>query len=98
MFAKNRRILHLSTLALVIGLTAGCASTSEIQEVRSIAETAQQNAAEARTSAGEAKSMASAAQSTAESANRKADEALLSANNGNTCCQQNSEKMDRMFK
>ena len=98
MFAKNRQILDLPALALVVGLTAGCASTSELQDVRSIAETAQQTAAEARTNAEEAKSMASAAQSTAEAANRKADEALLSANNANNCCSQNSEKMDRMFK
>lgn len=98
MSGKIHWIPKLSAFAMVVGLVGGCASTSELNEVRATAEAAQQAAATARTTAGEAKSMARAAQSAAEAADLKADEALLSANNANSCCEQNSEKIDRMFK
>lgn len=98
MIANNHRILDISALALVVGLSAGCASTSELQEVRAMAESAQLDSDAAGTNAGEAKTAARSAQQTAEAAERKADQALQAANDANSCCEQNSEKLDRMFK
>ena len=91
MSGKIHWIPKLSAFAIVVGLAGGCASTSEMEEVRAMAEAAQAPADSARTEAGEAKSMARAAQSAAEAAE-------LSANSANSCCEQNCEKMDRMFK
>jgi hypothetical protein len=65
-----KTLTKFSTLALIAGLTVGCASTSDLQK--------------AQNDASEAKSMAR--------------QALDSVNAANACCQENSEKLNRVFK
>lgn len=66
----------LSALALSLALLGGCASTSDVQEARTSADSASTTAAQAMTEAQAARSAADAAQRTANEANRKADAAL----------------------
>ncbi len=65
-----KTLTKFSTLALIAGLTVGCASTGDLQK--------------AQNDASEAKSMAR--------------QALDSVNAANACCQENSEKLNRVFK
>lgn len=82
-------------LALAVLLTAGtlggCATTSEIAEVRAMAEKAQATADQALAAANSAKSTADQGSATANAASAKADSAEATANQVN-------EKIDRMFK
>ncbi len=64
-------------------LVTGCASTSEINEAKSAAERAME-------AANRAVSMAEAAEAKAEQALREAQQAQM-------CCNENSEKMQRML-
>lgn len=85
------RVVGGLIIAGTVALATGCGVTSEqIEELRALAQQAQQTA-------DGAQSAAAAAQSAADSANSKADSALSAANDANNCCRRNSEKMDRMF-
>lgn len=75
--------LKLSVAAASLAVLAGCASTSALEEVRMTAESAQADAAEAR-------SMASQAMNTANQAQRDAQAAMQMS-------EQNREEMNRMF-
>lgn len=80
-------------LALMIsaGALTGCATTSDLNEVRAIAEKAQATADSAQQTANAAKASADQAVSTANAASAKADAAEAAANQAN-------EKVDRAFK
>ena len=69
---------------VVLGLSAGCASTAQIDEIRAMAQ--------------EAKTVASQAQTTADQAARDAADAKSMADQANACCRDTNEKLDRMFK
>ena len=63
----NKTVTKFAMLALIAGLTAGCASTSDLAavqkdatEAKSMARNAMDTASEAKTMAGEAKSMSMA--------------------------------------
>ncbi|MGM0534723.1 MAG: Lpp/OprI family alanine-zipper lipoprotein [Pseudomonadota bacterium] len=75
--------LKLSAAAASLAILAGCASNSALEEVRMTAESAQADAAEAR-------SIAVQAQDTANQAQRDAQAALQMS-------EQNREEMNRMF-
>ncbi|APE31958.1 hypothetical protein BOX17_13945 [Halomonas aestuarii] len=75
--------LKLSAAAASLAILAGCASTSALDEVRMTAESAQADAAEAR-------SIATQAQNTANQAQRDAQAALQMS-------EQNRDEMNRMF-
>lgn len=75
--------LKLSVAAASLAVLAGCASNSALEEVRMTAESAQADAAEAR-------SMASQAMNTANQAQRDAQAAMQMS-------EQNREEMNRMF-
>ncbi|MBE0463307.1 MAG: hypothetical protein KA748_08450 [Halomonas sp.] len=75
--------LKMTAAAASLAILAGCASTSALEEVRMTAESAQADAAEAR-------SMASQALNTANQAQRDAQAALQMS-------EQNREEMNRMF-
>lgn len=75
--------LKLSVAAASLAILAGCASNSALEEVRMTAESAQADAAEAR-------SMASQAMNTANQAQRDAQAAMQMS-------EQNREEMNRMF-
>jgi murein lipoprotein len=76
---------------LAAGTLTGCATTSELAEVRAMAEKAQATADAAQTTANGAKATADQAMATANAASAKADSAEATANQVN-------EKVDRMFK
>ena len=85
-------------ILLASGSIAGCASTSELAEVRALAENAQaaanqaqQTADRALANANDASQRVDGAVSAANAASAKADAAEASANRVN-------EKIDRMFK
>ncbi|CAO1665165.1 MULTISPECIES: Lpp/OprI family alanine-zipper lipoprotein [Halomonadaceae] len=75
--------LKMTAAAASLAILAGCASTGALEEVRMTAESAQADAAEAR-------SMASQAMNTANQAQRDAQAALQMS-------EQNREEMNRMF-
>ena len=76
---------------LAAGTLGGCATTSEIAEIRAMAEKAQQSADQAQQSANRAQATADQALNTANAASAKADAAEATASQVN-------EKIDRMFK
>lgn len=87
----------LTALAAVTGLALGCASTQELDEIRSIAEEAQRTAQQAENTANAAQSTAQEAQETAAQAQDAADRAHRLAEDAQQCCRANEEKIDRMF-
>lgn len=87
----NKMIVKVAAVALFAGLATGCASTSDLEKVRVMAE-------EAKAAAAEAKTAAAGAKSAAGDASAKADQALKAANDAKTCCNETNEKIDRMFK
>lgn len=86
------RKLQLGALCATLAFATGCASITQqdLDAVRSIAESAQNSAADAARQAGEARQMASGAQSTA-------NQALSAANAAQACCDATNERVDRMF-
>ncbi|MEZ5576296.1 MAG: alanine-zipper protein [Candidatus Competibacteraceae bacterium] len=58
-----KSLIKVSALALIAGLTVGCASTSDLQKVQNDANEAKSMARNAMDTANEAKSMASEAKS-----------------------------------
>lgn len=60
-------------LAVAVGLTAGCATTSSVDEVRTIAQDAKKTAMDAQTSASNAMKAAQQAQSCCNDTNAKLD-------------------------
>lgn len=77
-----KKLASMSGIAVLsLGLLAGCASTSDIEQAQSDSERALQVAEEAK--------------QIAEEASRKADSAQSSADSANQCCQENKQKLDR---
>lgn len=81
---KSVQLLKLSALTLAVGITAGCASSGDIETLRS--EVANANAAAQR------------AQATADQALSTANEAKALATEANTRAMDTDEKINRMFK
>ncbi len=71
------------SVILLAGVMTGCASTAEMSEVRMMAE--------------QAMAMSKQAATQAESADMHAGEAMKAAQEAQTCCMKNSEKIDRAF-
>lgn len=89
----SKKILARSAaLALLLGLSTGCATITQEQfdAVQSTANNALSEARSARSAADSAAAAARSAQSAANAAQRTADEALA-------CCRDNSDKIERMF-
>ena len=87
----SRNVVTASALVLALGLSAGCATTQQIDEARTAAQEAQRAAAQAEQRATAAERKADEAKSAADAAMRKAQEA-------ERCCVETNEKIDRMFK
>lgn len=79
-----------TVLAVSVGLTAGCATTGDLDAVRDTANNALSTAQAAQTSV-------SAAQAAADNAAAVAQEAKASADAAQACCTETSDKIDRMF-
>ena len=86
----KRTLLRASILALALGLVAGCATTEQLAEVRSIAEAA-------KSSADSAGQRADSAAATASQAIEAANRAESTAQSALDCCNQNTSRLDKMF-
>jgi murein lipoprotein len=82
--------LKVTILAMALVVASGCATTKQLNEVRSIAESAQ-------STANNAASQASSALSTANQANEAARNAANAAKAAQDCCNANTAKIDRAF-
>lgn len=91
MSAKIARLMTVALMASYIAIGAGCASTSDIDEIRNMAR-------EAKGAADRAERTAKRAESRATEAQRQAEQALSAANAAQACCTANTEKLNRMFK
>ncbi len=83
-------LTRVAALTLSVGLVAGCATTSQLEEVRGIANSALEEARAARQES-------SSAQATASEAASAASEAKAAADAAQACCNEQADKMDRMF-
>jgi murein lipoprotein len=83
-------LTRVAGLALSLGLVGGCATTSQLDEVRGIANSALEEARAARQES-------SSAQSTASEAASAASEAKAAADAAQACCNEQADKLDRMF-
>ncbi|MDH3638441.1 MAG: Lpp/OprI family alanine-zipper lipoprotein [Gammaproteobacteria bacterium] len=81
---KFSKSVRFALIVAAVGLASGCASTKKMEEVEAMAQSAQQSAEQAAAAA--------------RSAQQTADQALEAAKQANTCCQNNSQKIDQMFK
>jgi murein lipoprotein len=71
----NRNLLKLAPMALVLVLAAGCASTSQVDEAKAMAASAQKAADEAKQAAADAQNTANQALQTANEAKQASDAA-----------------------
>ena len=83
-------VIKTSILAGAIILLSGCASTEEMAQIRSIAESAQSAANSAQSTASNALGVANQALDAARAAQASADAAMA-------CCNENTSRLDRMF-
>ena len=97
----NKRIAKLTAVASVAALVtlgAGCASTDDLNALRADLESLRGAAGAAQETAAGAVQDAEAARAEAGQATRTANRALSAAREAQTCCAANSEKIERMFK
>jgi methyl-accepting chemotaxis protein len=94
-----------AAIALALLASAGCQSSKALDEVRTIAERADQNATAAQAaanaasaSAATANNTANAAKSAADNAQNTANQALQAAQSAQAGVDATNEKIDRMFK
>lgn len=91
-----KNVLKVGAAALIVGLASGCASTG-LDEVRATANQAAADAAAAKTAAEAARAAADRAAQQAASAQSTASQALQQANSAQSCCDANTERLERMF-
>jgi uncharacterized protein HemX len=84
------RMLGYSALLFVLALSAGCATTGDVDAAKKMAEEAKQSADQANRTAQEAKDEAAAARAAATAAQQAAEQAR-------TAAQMTNEKIDRAF-
>ena len=90
MSAKVSRIMIVTLAVVWMALGTGCASNTELEEIRSMAR-------EAKGAADRAERTAKRAETRASEAQRQAEQALTAANAAQACCTANTEKINRMF-
>jgi methyl-accepting chemotaxis protein len=97
--------VRASAIALAMMTAVGCQSTKALDEVRTLAQKSEQDAAAAQATANSAVASANTANSAAASAKAAADNAQNTANRALQAAQTaqsgvdaTNEKMDRMFK
>lgn len=86
-----RNVVKLSMIALAVSLIAGCASTSDIENLQSQIDSL-------KTSVAQASSDAASAQSAANDAASRAASAEAAANRAAQYAQDTNSKLDSMFK
>lgn len=93
----KKTALKASALALFLAMAAGCATTSQLEEVKATADRAAADAAAAASTVEAARAAADRAAQAASSAQSTADQALSAATEAQACCKANRESMERMF-
>ena len=95
----------LTASALLMVALAGCASTDSVKQAQATADEAKALASQAASDASSAKSTAETASAAAADAKRMAANAQNTANSASqaaagaqSCCNANTEKLDRMFR
>lgn len=91
MYRVSANAVKALAAASVLVLASGCATTDELDKMRSDIQKAQSDAAAAQ-------SAADRAQSTAANAQILAERAMDSSREAQNCCAANSERIDRVFK
>ncbi len=86
----KRTLYKAALVATVLGLLSGCASTDQIAEIKSMAQSAQSTANGAAARADNALSTANDALDAARKAQSPAEAAAK-------CCSANTDRLDRMF-
>ncbi len=95
---KNVRKVVMACAASAVLLAAGgCASTDEIESVRSTAVEALNEARAAKSAADSAAATAAEAKSIATSAQSAANRAAQAASEAQACCRANTDRIERMF-
>ena len=86
----KRTLAKVTFFAAVLMMLGGCATVEQVNEAKSLAESAQAAAQAAAAAADSATAAANQAMDAAKAAQAAADAA-------NACCSENSSKLDRMF-
>ena len=86
-----KKVIKLSMIALAVSLVAGCATTSDVENIQSQVDGL-------NTSVQQASADAASAQSTAADAATKAEAAEAAANRAAQLSQDANSKLDRKFK
>ncbi len=94
----KKTALRASALALFVVLSAGCATTSQLNDVKATADRAAADAAASASAAEAARAASDRAAQAASAAQSTADQALAAATKSQACCEANRESMERMFK
>lgn len=93
----SKKLGLLAGVTMAVATASGCVTTGDLEEVRSLAQQAADDAAAAQSAANSAERKANSAQSTASEANARAARAEEAANEAQQCCAANTERMNRMF-
>lgn len=93
----KKTLVKVTFFAAVLMVLGGCATVEQLNEVRAIAESAQSAADSAAAAASNAASAADSAAAAANQAMDAASSAQSAADAGMACCNDNTEKLDRMF-
>lgn len=96
-FVMMKNVLKVAAAVLVLGTAAGCTNTELLNEVSAKADAAAADAAAAKTAAEAARAAADRASQQAASAASTANQALSAANSAQSCCDANTERLERMF-
>ena len=84
------KLVTYASIAAVIGLSVGCATTQEVEALKQRLESVESTASQAATTAERAQTNSEAAMAAAEDSGAVAEESQA-------CCRANTEKMNRMF-
>ncbi len=93
----KKTALRASALVLFVALAAGCATTSQLDDVKATADRAAADVSAAVSAAEAARAAADRATQAASAAQSTADQALSAATESQACCEANRESMERMF-
>jgi Flp pilus assembly protein TadG len=95
MMIKN--VLKVSAIMLVLGITSGCVGLPEIKRAQAAADSAARAAAAAQSMAETARATADSSAQAAANAQSTADQALSTATEAQTCCDDNRNRLERIF-
>ena len=95
MMIKN--VLKVSAIVIVLGMASGCVGLAELERAQTTADSAARAAAAAQSMAEAARATADRAAQAAANAQSTADQALSTATEAQTCCDDNRNRLERIF-